>query len=108
MKLDPAVIILSSLFILNFMVLRPDKKIMKKYKKWRDEADAERRKRSFYKGYEWAAGILLKKGYEDGEVEIRSMTCGFDRNEFDEGAGEAVRDFTTYLSDPIYQLKGTR
>ena len=61
------------------------------FRKWRAERAERRKEKLHIAGYDWAAGALLRG---TAEYELTSYTDNpFDRNEFDYGAQEAMRDF---------------
>jgi hypothetical protein len=61
------------------------------FRKWRAERAEKRKEKLHIAGYDWAAGMLLRGATED-ELDLY-INAPFDRNEFERGAKEAMRDF---------------
>lgn len=66
--------------------------MIKLIKKWRER----RRVAEYQRGYEFAAGVLLKKGEQPGiilDLECRADSPFGDRTVFDEGVLSAIKDY---------------
>ena len=61
------------------------------FKKWRSDRAERRKEKLHIAGYDWAAGALLR-GTAEYELDTY-IDDPFERNEFDYGAQEAMRDF---------------